>query len=608
MPSDADSTPNPETSASSTEEPIQFGQYLLQRRIGVGGFATVYEGELQGEYGFLKRVAVKVSTYRVASADDRVSAGFLNEARLGARIRHPNLVEFYECGRIGDRLYIAMELVDGPSLAQLLGVREELRTPLDDEAIAAIALDMARGLAGLHGTTARGESLGVVHRDLKPANVLLSTNGQVKISDYGVSRFDADFYTSLGKRGTLVGSPLYMSPELARGEEPAPASDIFSFGSVLLEMINGRPAFRDSSVSRILARVDRADVKAALEEGRRRMPALAPILETCLQPHRDDRYPDGDALVNALKELEHVRFGEEVIGRIASKAGELLDARHASIHRLPIAPFWETLGAEEEESVAIPWGDDPTWGPGAETAAEMDVALPRPRRLVVGLVGLVAVVVVGLLASLVAAPHFRRGDANLQVDGAALLSEAPVVPSGTEPGHVAVEAPVGAVPNPVEPAKRGDASMGGSAMVVTEPGEDEPPSGMRPLDAAAAPSLPDLHEAVRTDRVDGEDLAPESFHVRHEPVVRGLRGQPFRIEVAVSPPADYAIVAWYRAAPDGAWEALQFDGAAGGSVLVPAGNWQVPGCDEVEYFIEVKAPHGMERIGSPIDPFRFRLY
>ncbi len=583
----------------NSAKPIAFGDYLLIRRIGLGGFATVFEGELQGAYGFYKRVAVKVPNYRITSANDRVFAGFLNEARLGARIRHPNLVEFYECGRVGDRLYIAMELVEGLSLAQLLGVRDAMKTPMSSEAVVTIALGMARGLAGLHGTSARGENLGVVHRDLKPANVLLSTDGEVKISDYGVSRFDAEFYTSLGQPGALVGSPLYMSPELSRGEEPTTASDVFSFGSVVLEMLLGRPVFQDNSVSRILARVDEADAAEALAAARRDQPALASILETCLQPRPEDRHADGGALVEALKALDPVPYGHEVVAGLASEAAELLADRHEGVRSLALTEFWETLGAEEDESVAVPWGGEEA--PQADGTGS--VTWPRrpgmARRLPwIGL-GLAAVLLLGWIAVRALSPPPPSDDEGVRASTAVTAPGSPIA----EGAHDEAATPGDAGPADVEAP---DDASAQPRPVHTRGAADVTARSSDPAGVEAQPLPLPEEDAAEPAGVEAPDDTPGEVRIGR--VERGLRGQPFAIGVTVPHRGDHRFVVWFRAAPEGAWEALQFEDAAGGALQVPAGEWQAPGCDEVEYFVEVTGPGGMERFGSPVDPYRFRLH
>jgi len=155
-----------------------FGKYLIQDLIGRGAYSTVYRAQFQGGYGFRKRVALKVMRRRLASAEEEVSQDFLNEARLGAAIQHPNLVEFYECGRVGDRLYIAMELVEGPNLAEVIRTVPSLGLQLEDDFVLALALQTARGLQALHTATVEGTRIWAIHRDLKPGNILLSPVGQ----------------------------------------------------------------------------------------------------------------------------------------------------------------------------------------------------------------------------------------------------------------------------------------------------------------------------------------------------------------------------------------------------------------------------------------------
>ena len=200
------------------------GRYSLERPLGHGGMASVY---LARDTELDRLVAVKVLDERAAS-DERLRRRFVREARLAARLSHPNVVNVFDAGEDGGRPYIVMEHVEGETLADLLARRGRL----PPEEARALALQVARGLAHAHAA-------GLVHRDVKPQNLLLREDGTLKIADFGIAR--AAEGTSLTQTGTVLGTAAYLSPEQALGEDVTPATDVYSLGAVLYELLTGRP-------------------------------------------------------------------------------------------------------------------------------------------------------------------------------------------------------------------------------------------------------------------------------------------------------------------------------------------------------------------------------
>ncbi len=638
---------------SLTGSPELFGTYAIQSLIGRGSFSSVFRAQLQGQYGFRKQVALKVLRHRLERTDEQVSADFLNEARLGASIRHPNLVDFYECGRVGDRLYIAMELVDGPDLGQVLQMVPDPIPPLSDDLIVTLAMQLARGLKALHEATHDGKPIMAVHRDFKPGNILLSPHGTSKITDYGIVRFAADFYEPDQTEG-LRGSPLYMSPEQARGEELTQASDIFSFGVTVLEMINGAPVFREDTVSRIVDRVRSADATAALLTARSQFPQLVTVLEGCLLPDPASRIPTGRALVEALKDIEPPPFGEELITDLAVETYGYLEIHQASLWNRPIAKFWATLVDDEEESVSIQlvgFGgvqedrvadleqvladadaaedariDGELQAPES-TAVEAATAVTgvtpdpgppaKPRRVL--LPWAVAGVAVLLMLLLLALPRLWTapdvGDAP-GVDGGAA--------SGGTAGPVVMLEEDGAdIEDAGEPIKGTDQDAVGEEEVetpgaampidpVVTAGGDEPTTPPAPEQDGADDGAAEVPPAA-TGNDEVADVSPTGEgppRLHHTPVTRGIRGKDIRFVVDVDPAGGYRSTVWYRGVPGGAWETRKIDGGSDGTltVVIPAGVWLDQNSTEVEYFIEVAGPGGLARAGSAVRPFRFRLY
>ena len=203
--------------------------------------ATLYLAERSGAAGFSKHVAIKVVHPHLAEDEYFVSM-FLDEARLSARIQHPNVVHVEQLGNIGPTFYLVMELVHGVNLGTFLRALHKQGRRLSPELAVHIALAIADGLHGAHETKdPTGKLLGVVHRDVSPDNVLLSYQGHVKLIDFGVAK--AQGRLSRTEAQTIKGKFRYMSPEHAKGKPVDRRSDVYSLAVVLWEMLCGRRLF-----------------------------------------------------------------------------------------------------------------------------------------------------------------------------------------------------------------------------------------------------------------------------------------------------------------------------------------------------------------------------
>jgi len=228
-------------------------------------------------------VLMKLLRPGVAHDAERVRR-FEAEARLIARVQHPNIVAIYASGSEDGRPFIAAEFIDGYDLRDLIAQR-----PLPPELVLFIVLNVARGLRAAHAE-------GILHRDLKPSNILVSLDGQVKLTDFGMASL-ADEAAGPEVRGT----PEYLAPELVRGDPPTEVSDLFSLGATFYEALAGRAAFSGNDTGALLDAVLNHDPLPRLERFTRVPPEVVAICGRLLRKNPAARYPDADALIAALE-------------------------------------------------------------------------------------------------------------------------------------------------------------------------------------------------------------------------------------------------------------------------------------------------------------------
>jgi WD40 repeat protein/tetratricopeptide (TPR) repeat protein len=271
--------------------------YEVLGEVGRGGMGVVYKAR---QHLLQRPVALKmVLAGSLASPEQGLR--FLQEAELVAQLQHPNIVAVYEVGSHADCPYLALEFIDGPSLAQKCG-----GTPQP-------SAEAARLVEVLAVAAHEAHRRGIVHRDLKPANVLLTPDGIPKIADFGLAK-RAELEIGLTRTGAVMGTPTYMAPEQAQGNRQAvgPAADVYSLGAILYELLTGRPPFQGETAVETLYRVVH-DEPAAVRALR---PAVPRDLETiclkCLQKDPRKRYGSAAALAEDLRRFQ---AGEPIAAR-----------------------------------------------------------------------------------------------------------------------------------------------------------------------------------------------------------------------------------------------------------------------------------------------------
>jgi serine/threonine protein kinase len=319
----------------------QLGPYQLIRQLAVGGMAEVYLAKTTGVAGFEKHVALKLIHPTLAENRDFITM-LIDEAKIAVQLSHPNIAQTLDLGRDGDTYYLAMELIDGIDLFNLIRASQHVGFLLPFDACAFIAREIANALEHAHGKRdGRGELLGVVHRDIAPDNVLLSYEGAVKLIDFGIAKATAR--GSQTAIGVIKGKYSYMSPEQATGEPVDAASDLYSTGVVLYEMLTGRRLYDEPNPYRLLELV-REGSFAAPSRLRTEIPsALEHIVMRCLAP-RARRYQDARELATDLHVFLQSYSPQFVTGTLASlievvvdRATGVADPGRAGDQRLPVA-------------------------------------------------------------------------------------------------------------------------------------------------------------------------------------------------------------------------------------------------------------------------------
>ncbi|HEX3327764.1 MAG TPA: protein kinase, partial [Actinomycetota bacterium] len=261
------------------------GRYRIQEDIGGGGMGRVFAAT---DTRLGRRVAVKLLKTELRD-DVQFEERFRREARAAASLSHRNIATIFDYGEDGRVRFMVMELVQGEDLGTLL--REEPR--LDGDRAAMIAAQIADALAYAH-------EAGVVHRDIKPSNVMIQEGDRVKVTDFGIARAAGD--TSLTAAGSILGTVSYMSPEQARGEPTGPASDIYSLGVVLYEMLVGAVPFTSDSPVSVALRHVSDDIPAPSSLNPEVSPHLDMIVQRAVAKSPEARFATAGQMATALRQ------------------------------------------------------------------------------------------------------------------------------------------------------------------------------------------------------------------------------------------------------------------------------------------------------------------
>jgi eukaryotic-like serine/threonine-protein kinase len=361
---------------SKARAPQPFGPFVLERRIAVGGSAEVFLarpkiGTQPAAHLVVKRLLRSVREGGEFDALER-------EAELHRAVRHPNVVDVYGAGMVGEEPYLALEYVDGVDLYRLLRRAESEQRRIPPSLAAHVAREVADALSAVHGARdSEGNGLHIVHRDVTPSNILLSTEGSVKLGDFGIARFEHRLKPTPHSGGGLKGKFGYLSPEQVAGEPSDHRADLFALAAVFGEMLIGERVFPGSGQLAVLLAIRDVNIEPLRRAAVGLPHGMLAVCERGLSREPDDRYADASELSRALAGFEQpspdelkktlaewVRWAKdssELAKRIEGQVRDSVQRMHAVRTRssghmraaVPIAAPTSTAITQRPESVSV---------------------------------------------------------------------------------------------------------------------------------------------------------------------------------------------------------------------------------------------------------------
>ncbi len=421
--------------ATAPRVPQAIGRYWIYDEIAAGGMATVHLGRLVGPAGFTRTVAIKRLHPQFAK-DDEFSSMFIDEARIAARIRHPNALTALDVVAAKGELYIVMDYIHGESLGKLLR-----GGPLPLAVASSINTQALLGLHAAHeATDDSGEPLAIVHRDVSPQNILVGVDGVARVVDFGIAKAASRVHTT--QAGKIKGKLSYMSPQQVQSEDVDRRADIFASGVVLWESVVGRKllARGDATITRVLNWQGIPPEDLAMVPG-----FLQPIVQRALARDPAERFATARemaiALADAVPPAGSMEVGDWVEQRahqiLADRARAVSDVERQTTTSSDVRPAFASgfprLSSSEETRTAL-------------SSADLGVvpAAPAPRRTRLLAIALLAagLVIVGAWGLLRRAPPVEGGPtAGAQVALPVVAAAPPAAESKPAPAPVAEQSP-----------------------------------------------------------------------------------------------------------------------------------------------------------------------
>jgi serine/threonine-protein kinase len=399
--------------------PRVIDRYALHDEIASGGMATVHYGRLRGTAGFTRTVAIKRLLPHLGKNPEFV-AMVLDEARLTARIRHPNVVSVLDVVAADGELLLVMDYVHGESLARLLNSARRVNRPIPLEVTSAIVSSALHGVHAAHvATSESGEPLAIVHRDFTPQNILVGADGIVRVVDFGVARAAGRQQTT--REGQIKGKPAYMSPEQVLAEEVDARTDVFAAGVVLWEALTLKRLFQSDSDAAAINKVLNMPIDAPSRVAPDLPTAFDRIALCALERNPARRYSSAEEMALAIEKACPPAPASQVGEWVRDLASDVLAQRADAVSRVETGS--EALAFADEGAIE-------TTVSGTETAVA--------RRPAVRTVAALALVIAGASAAWVVARWQSPGAQSPEPSGsapvqAALAPSSPAIASVAPP-------------------------------------------------------------------------------------------------------------------------------------------------------------------------------
>jgi serine/threonine protein kinase len=316
---------------SSKPASLRVGRYVVEDRIAAGGMATVHIGRLRGAAGFSRTVAIKRLLPQFA-CNPEFEALFVHEARLVARIQHPNVVATLDVVADAGELILVMDYVPGETLSRLMQAVATRSERVPERVALAIVRDALSGLHAAHeARDRRSEPLDIVHRDISPQNLIVGSDGVTRVLDFGIAK--AATSVEVTREGLVRGKAAYMAPEQLTGAPVTRRADIFAIGVVLWEILVGERLFPGGTRPELASGGD-GRVASPRARGAPIEPALDAIVMRALAPRAEERFDTAQQMLEQLSPSFDVASREEVAHWVADSAGEDLKKRAALVARI----------------------------------------------------------------------------------------------------------------------------------------------------------------------------------------------------------------------------------------------------------------------------------
>ncbi len=481
---------------------IQLGRYELLHEIATGGMATVYLARARSVAGFERVVAIKVCHPHLRG-EEEFSSMFLDEARLAARIHHPNVVSTLDVGE-GEQLYLVMEYIEGDRISGLIkaAARKGERVPVP--VTLRIMIDVLSGLHAAHELKDhQGHPFNIVHRDVSPQNILVGVDGVTRITDFGIAKAEARL--TVTREGQVKGKMSYMAPEQLSSTNVNRRADVYAAGVVLWEALTGRRLFRADTEAETLNLVLHGVVPAPSTVVPEITPDVDAVLRKALERDPDKRFQSAAEMADALEAIESVKLASTraVSAYINDLLAEPIARRREMVRKFNEgAPLTvETSGVRAASEIQNPFAHGgstrtnvpplpgalvgpPALMPASAGDSVLEIEPEGTRRRRVGIYAAAAV----LLLLVVVGGVALRNSASTQ----------PVAPLGTNltrPAPVAQAAPTQPVAQPAQPVAQPTQPVAQPVEPVAQPVD---PVAQTPTVDDSAAQRP--HHAVRAGR------------------------------------------------------------------------------------------------------------